>query len=139
LDPASFPAHSYLYDVYTENGKYPEAVEIFFNSEKLTVNHSTLPSHLDQLKAAFESGGIRAFWQKRVETIQGDEDAGGFAVAKYYARLGKNDEALKALKQAHDARDFGFPFFYSDPVFVQCCSSDPRFRELHELWARPKD
>lgn len=137
LDPNFFAARLLLYDIYTAKGMHEQAVEEFFKSERLAVNHSTMPEHLDELRTAFERGGIHDFWRVRVETIESPAP-GGYLAAKYYARLGDDDAALNSLRHAFEKRDFNFPFFYSEPVFINCCSADPRFRELHAMWANPK-
>lgn len=138
LDPHFFAAHLLLYDIYTAKGMYPEAVEEFFKTEQLAANHSTLPEHLEDLKSAFERGGIGEFWRVRIETLE-RQSPGGYLAAKYYARLGENDKALQALSRAYEKRDFDFPFFYSEPVFVKCCGVDRRFHELRYRWTPAKN
>lgn len=140
MDPRLFSARQLLYDIYTAKGMYREAVEEFFESERLAANHSSLPEHFAELRDAFERDGIRGFWRARIETIErGDPEPGGYVVARYRARLGENDEALAALRRAYEKCEFEFPLFYAEPVFVKCCSADPRFRELHAAWTKPNE
>lgn len=134
-NPQFFAAHLYLYDIYTAKGMYDEAIDEFFKSEQLAVNHSTMPEHPKQLQLAYDTGGIRAFWRARIKTIDNPPDYGGFLVGKYYARLGENDKALQALRLAYEKHDFDFLFFHAEPVFRNCCRNDLRFRELRALWA----
>lgn len=61
MDANSFNAHGSLYLIYTAKGIYAEAVEEFFRRENLSVNHTTLPPDLEELKKAFERGGMQAF------------------------------------------------------------------------------
>jgi tetratricopeptide (TPR) repeat protein len=138
-DDRFFSAHLYLYDIYTAQQRYDEAVNEFFTTERLAVNHSTLPQHLDQLKTAYDNGGIHAFWRLRIKTLDKPPGSGGFTVGKYYARLGENEKAMAALRRASEKPNFDFPFVLAEPVFRNCCLNDPKYRELLELWASRKN
>jgi hypothetical protein len=50
-------------------------------------------------------------------------------LAKLYAALGKNDEAMDSLEKAYAARHFGVLSLRVDPVF-DTLRSDPRYAEL---------
>lgn len=79
-----------------------------------------------------DRGGIDEFWRVRLETIKRRASVTVLA-AKYHARLRETDEALRALRGANEKRGFSFPDFYSDPVFINCRTPDPRFHELFSL------
>lgn len=132
LDPHSFYAYTHLSDIYADKGMYPETVDAFLQSELKAVNVSTLPTQFDDLLLSFEKDGITGFWQMRIEMI-GGSDWGAYLAAKYQARLGNAEKALDDLERSYELHEFGFPFFYTDPVFVRCCSDQPRF---HQLWNR---
>lgn len=138
-DGKFFAAHLHLYDIYTAQGRYNKAIEIFFKTEQLSVNHSTLPEQLRPLKEAYDNGGIRSFWHARIESIDKPKGSGGYLVAKYYAQLGETDKALGALCNSYQKRDFDFPFFWAEPVFLKCCVNDPRYRELRNLWSASQE
>ncbi len=137
-DDKFFAAHLILYDIYTAKHMYDDAIDEFFKTEQLAVNHSTMPEQLKTLKLAYDTGGIRAFWRERIRTLNKPSGNGGFAVGKYHARLGDNDEALASLQRASEKPNFDFPFFLAEPVFRKCCGKDPRFRELLALWSERK-
>ena len=134
VDPNFFAAHLHLYDIYTASGRFDEAVAAFFRTEQLAVNHSTLPDQLAPLKDAYDRGGIKAFWRARLDFIDKPAGYGGFAAAKYYARLGDNDRTVDALYQAYERRDFDFPFFRAEPMLRKCCSDLPGHQKLLALW-----
>jgi DNA-binding winged helix-turn-helix (wHTH) protein/Tfp pilus assembly protein PilF len=61
MDPKSYNANTLLSYIYTAKGMYPEAVEAFLTSERLTVNSSTLPEHLPVLQRAFDKEEFARF------------------------------------------------------------------------------
>ncbi len=130
IDANSFNAHRYLYQIYTAKGLHAEAVEEFFKSEALSVNHSTLPAHHKILKTAFERGGIRSFWQVQIDLLNNPVPDTGYTTAWYYALFGEKDKALLCLQRSYENRDFGFILFAADPVFSEFFE-DPRYAELH--------
>lgn len=126
MDANFLNAHMYLYDIYTINGKHAEAVEEFFKIEQLKSDFSIPPVYLDKLRKAYTTGGIRAFWQARVEYL---EQAPSYKLAQYYARLGEKEKALKSLKESYKHRAFDCLFFATDPVFADL-TKERAFSEL---------
>jgi hypothetical protein len=49
--------------------------------------------------------------------------------AALYARLGENDEAIRCLEKALEAREYGFPAANVDPAFAGL-RKDQRFVDL---------
>ncbi|MGQ0540707.1 MAG: winged helix-turn-helix domain-containing protein [Blastocatellia bacterium] len=131
IEPNSFNARRYLYQVYTAKGMYQEAVDEFFKSEQLSVNHATLPDQLIKLETAYKSGGIRKFWRTQIEILNGQTPDTGYMTAWYFGLLGEKNEALRCLQISYENKDFGFILFRADPVFSKFFD-DPRFVELHE-------
>jgi tetratricopeptide (TPR) repeat protein len=137
LNPRFLNANLYLYDVYTAKGMYDEAVAQFFKIEAIAPNYAAFPRDVAELKDAYASGGIRAFWQKRIEMLE-KLPSMNYAIAVYQARLGDNDKALAQLKTAHEKHDLNFLYFLSEPLFLNCCYSDPRYQELQQSMAGHK-
>ncbi|MEO7659053.1 MAG: tetratricopeptide repeat protein, partial [Pyrinomonadaceae bacterium] len=131
-DPNFMAAHSYLYEIYTAKEMYPEAVNEYFRIEELNMTTLAYPVQLEKLKNAYATGGITAFWRARIELLQEPVPTKGYAIARYYARLGELDEALRWFRLAYDNRDFGFVFFVADPSHTAFLT-DPRFLELGAL------
>lgn len=116
----------------TAREMYPEAVREYLKAEELHMTTLAYPAQITKLKDAYAVGGIRAFWRERIEMLKGPTPTGGYAIARYHARLGERDEALKWFKRAYDTRDFGLVFLVADPAHSDLFA-DPRFRELAEL------
>jgi DNA-binding winged helix-turn-helix (wHTH) protein/Tfp pilus assembly protein PilF len=117
IDPNSFNVHRHLYFVHLAQGREREAVEAFIAAERLAVNYSTLPTHLEGLELAFERGGIEEFWREQIRFHGRTGDECGMAVAALYAQLGNRDEAAVCLQNAARRRQFGFIFIFADPLF----------------------
>lgn len=121
----------HLYEIYNAKGMYDEAVDAYLKSQA-THGLPQPPQVLEGLRDAFRSGGIRAFWKMRIDTLQSNAP-NHYCAAQHYARLGDNDEAFRHLRMAYDERDFDFIFFLADPVFEDL-RSDPRYAEFKTLF-----
>lgn len=84
IDGKSFNAHSYLYSVYTAQGKYNEAVEAFITRERLSANNASIPSDFEELRTAFDQGGIEAFWREQIRQRERFTTGCGYTVAWYH-------------------------------------------------------
>lgn len=133
MDGNSFNAHSYLYMVYTAQGKYPQAIEEFIKREQLSANNASIPADFEELRTAFDRGGIEAFWRKQIRHRERFSNACGYTVAWYHAQLDNKDAALHCLQAAYENREFEFVLFFADPVFRKFVD-DPRYVELAERW-----
>ena len=71
---------------------------------------------------------LTAFWQWRLEGERsGDGQRGShFQMAKFYAALGRYEEALLSLERGLEAREFSMVFMMGD-VLLEPLRSDPRF------------
>lgn len=131
LDPNFLNAHVYLYEAYTAKGMYDDAVNKFFEIERLKSEFALPPDHQENLRQAYKTGGIRSFWQTRVEFLE--KQPRYYELAKYYARLNEKEKALSCLKRSHDTRDFRldfeFVFFMAEPAFFDL-RNEPIFKEL---------
>ena len=138
INSRSLSARRHLYEIYTAKEMYPEALEEFFIAEELNMTTLNFPDHLDELRHAYSTGGIRAFWQKRLDLLNKSETGPAYEMGKYYARLGKIEEALTAFEISAKRRDFDFLFFAVDPVNRDVLTN-PRAKALSELLAgQPK-
>ncbi|MEQ1646143.1 MAG: tetratricopeptide repeat protein, partial [Pyrinomonadaceae bacterium] len=109
------PRH-HLYDIYTAMEMYDAAVNEFFKAQELNMTSAAFPHQHEQLTQAYANGGIRQFWQARVGMLEGERRILPYELGKYYARLGKNDNALRAFETAAERHDFDFLFFAVDPA-----------------------
>ncbi len=133
MDRGFLSTNLYLYEVYMAKGMYDEAVAQFFRNEELVAHYSTFPGELSRLRQAYETGGIRAYWQTRVNMLKKLASA-DYAIALYYARLGENFRVFQHLAKARNKRDLNYLNFLAEPVIGNCCYSDPQYAELHKDW-----
>lgn len=131
MDADFLNAKLYLYDVLTAKGKHDDATSQFFQNELQLAHYSAFPGQLAELKASYETAGIRGFWRKRIEMLKQFPSA-DYAIALYHARLNERDEAFHWLNRAYENRDLNFLYFLGEPTFFVCCYSDPRWAELQD-------
>ena len=131
LDPKFLNANMLLYEIYSAKGMYDKSVEQFFKNEELVDHYSAFPGEISELRREYETGGIRAFWKKRIEML-GKLPAVDYQLAQYHARLGDNEQVLQSLNKAYESRDLNFMTVLAEPLFQICCHSNPRFAMLQE-------
>ena len=132
-DPNFLNAHLYLYEIYTAKGMYNEAVAEFFKIEQLKSDFGLPVEESEKLRRAYAQGGIREFWNARVEFLERNPHA--YKLAQYSARRGENDKAIEWLQRSYTNRDFDFVLFLTDPVFTSL-TSEPQFIELAHAFNR---
>jgi len=128
-DPNFFNAYSNLYAVYTAMGKHREAAEAYFTRERVAINASSFPGDLEQLRSAFDRGGIEEFWREKIRLRKRSPDDCGVMIAWVHAKLGEKQEAIICLRQAEQRREFDLIFIYADPVFRRL-NEDPNYSDL---------
>lgn len=120
-------AHVYLYEIYTAKEMYNEAIEKFFKIEQLKSDFALPFNHQEKLRTSYKHGGIRAFWQTRIEYLE--QNANYYELAKYYFRLGNKEKALNSLQKSYKKCEFDFIFFFTEPVFRDL-DDETQFKEL---------
>jgi len=121
LDPTDFDTRWVRAFAAMQIGRTEEAIESM--AEALDAGGS---GGGDDLRAAYQSDGPRAFWLWLLDSARAEQRPGSMAVA--YAMLGQPDQALAFLEQAYEARD-SWVFQLNDPVF-DSVRQDPRFVDL---------
>jgi TolB-like protein/DNA-binding winged helix-turn-helix (wHTH) protein/Tfp pilus assembly protein PilF len=115
-NPAFAPASWRLALSWEQKGEYEKAI-------------AASGEHAPELARALASGGVRAYWQRKLETLL-QEGYGSTAIARCYMHLGMREEALKSLEKGYRMRDpyliFWLPMYEEfDPL-----RSDPRFQKM---------
>lgn len=127
LGPTIYTTHFFLAEAYERKGMYEEAIAAMKRSAELSgdnVPHTGLAT-------IYASSGKRAEAQSILEQAENHPTANrvAFWIAAAYASLGREDDALRWLERAYEAREFIMPWvsFYwrFDPL-----RSDPRFKDL---------
>lgn len=128
LDPMSFNTYSLLYYIYTAEQRYQDAVSTYMARDRLAVNLAPNPEFAQSLQDAFDQGGIGGYWRRRLDYLR-MPGGSAYELARYHALLGENDAAILELERACRTREFGFIFFFSEPMFRHLVD-DPRYEEL---------
>jgi tetratricopeptide (TPR) repeat protein len=127
MDSSFLFAHQYLYQTYIEKGMYREALNEFITEQNLL---RTDLAEVEALNKAYESRGIRGFWQAVIHAMKRKSfSATSYNMATHYAYLGKKDEALYWLKLSSERDPFWSVFLTADPAFEDL-HAHPRFQEL---------
>lgn len=135
LFPSFLSANLILYEILSIQGRYREAVDQFFKIEGLIAHYATKPKSLSKLRNSYSKGGIRRFWRARIETLE-THPRSAYVRARYYARLGDLDGVFRELTKAFEDGEHEMMFFLAEPLFVDCCFSDPRYASLEEAFLR---
>jgi tetratricopeptide (TPR) repeat protein len=134
LFPEDVDAREQLADAYEAKGLHAQAFEVYQQWARM--------AGVDEqaLSRAYESGGMRAFWRKRLE-MEKDEakegDVWAYRMASLYARNGDREEAFSWLQRAAAERYDRLVFLGVDPVF-DSLRSDPRFTDLLKRIGLPR-
>jgi hypothetical protein len=88
---------------------------------------------IDNLRQAYNRGGVKAYWTTLLELLQAMETASvyvsPFDRASIYARLDDHEQALRWLEKGLVQRIRYIPYVNVDPVFDNL-RADPRFQQL---------
>lgn len=124
LLPEFWMAHYYLYSVYRQQRKYPEAVE---EMAKAKENWGE-PEAASLIRERFAKTG----WQGLLRAICAQPQQFKFwryDLATFHAELGDKDNAFAELNQSIDEHEYFIGFMKVDP-FMNPLRDDPRFREV---------
>jgi tetratricopeptide (TPR) repeat protein len=145
--PKEMQLRSYLHQLraesFLERGMERQAVEEFLQSDSLL---GTSPEVVAALKRAYETSGMRGYWQKHVDLEEDkyrkefDEArrAGKYVsplpLARFYARLDARDKTFAALETCLQNRDENLLFLKVESIRGASpwrgIRSDPRFISL---------
>jgi serine/threonine-protein kinase len=130
LDPSFPTGYQDVAEAYEAKGM-PEAA--FSSYQKWAEVAGFSAETIAALKRAFESGGMKGYWRKRLEMEKKEEAETGnvwpLTMAKIHARLGDRNEAFAWLEKVYAEREYHIALLKLDPVF-DGLHSDPRFADL---------
>ncbi len=127
FSPNAPSAYFHLTRIYERSGRYDEAVEA-----DLKDRAARKPQSVEPLRAAYESGGISAFWKKQIELLKEDSERDSeseYHIASRYALLNDAENALKFLEKNQNRRGGMWHAVKVDPAF-DSLRSNPRFIAL---------
>jgi len=137
LDPNFPTAHYFLGRAYEFKGMYDEAVAEYTKSQAVSI---LPPETVQKMKDVYARSGWKAYLQMSIDLLMRDSQRTvfpPFAIASFYARLGNNDEAMKALEKGYEEREFRMTLLSVSQEF-DGMRSDPRFRELVRRMGLPE-
>ena len=127
-------AHKYLFDIYVKTGRNEEAFEAFIKFDK---SYSTDPkyangaaAHEAKLRAQYLQTGMNGLLRQQIDGgMHLDAVAACYHLARYYALLGDQQQALPWLEKAVENKVFLMSFVKADPIFDNL-RSEPRYQEI---------
>jgi TolB-like protein/DNA-binding SARP family transcriptional activator/tetratricopeptide (TPR) repeat protein len=105
-----------LGDVYDRQGRDAEAFAEYLRGARL---EGMRPAQLVALRQAFESGGLRGYWRRRL-ALELEDTASPpepLRVASMWARIGDADQAARWVQRAYEARSMALPFLGVMPPY----------------------
>ena len=136
LDPNFPTSYYFLARAYEAKRMYDKAIENYGKNARL----GGVPADvLANIEDAYKKAGWKGYLQSSLNELEAGARLGRFppfVVSTFYARLGKNDEAMKWLQKAYDERDFRVLMIGVEFEF-DSLRSDPRFIELSKRVGLP--
>ena len=137
IDPAFAPAHNNLSNAYFLKGMYEEGIE---EQRKRLLLLGRPPEQVEkntvELKDAYRGSGERGFWQKMLEIVRQNNQAGNreiapLTLAYYQLVMGNQEDALETLEKAVTSGPHytNFVRLKTNPQWTPL-RAEPRFKEL---------
>jgi tetratricopeptide (TPR) repeat protein len=126
LDPYTPQVHARLGRAYEQLGRHREAVDAYITP--LTFSESNRDIVV-ALRAAAARGGLKGFWEQRLQQLLKDSEVPTYSVAMAYARLGDRDRALASLEKHFAERGAWIRGLKVQPEW-DSLRPDPRFQAL---------
>ena len=129
LDPGFQPSYHLLAALYEEKGQFPQGVEQSLRGLTLA---GYSPSALEQLKDAFNAGGMQAYLRKEIELLEQQARhsyVSPVLIAMDYSSLHEKNRAFEWLEKAYQERSGWLLELKIDPVWDPL-RSDPRLQDL---------
>ena len=130
-NPTFVPAHDCLESAFWLKGMYPQAIEEWKNSARLSGDRKDFES-ASAFDKDFRSAGLEGALTKWLERLQGQRRSGhasAYEIAQHYGELGDKEQTIRWLSSAYQEHDYGLVGLRTFPPF-DAFRSDPRFAEL---------
>jgi len=137
LDPNFPTAHYFLGRAYEAKGMYDDAVKSYTRASELG---TVLKDVLVKTNDVYKKSGWKAYVQFNLDQLVVNAPQRRFPpfmIATFYAKLGRDDEALMWLEKGYEERDFRMTLISVAFEFDRL-RSDPRFRELVRRMGLPE-
>ncbi len=133
--PNTERAFFFLTRIYELNGRYDEAVQAALKERAIAS-----PQTVEPLRAAYQTAGIRGFWQKQIEILKEESKTLhglNLHIASRYALLGDTESALEYVEKDLENRGSMWNYGRVDPSF-DSLRSNSKFQELMNKTAARK-
>ncbi len=137
LDPNFPTAHYFLGRAYEAKGMYDDAVKSYTRASELG---TVLKDVLVKTNDVYKKSGWKAYLQFNLDQLVVNAPQRRFppfTIATFYAKLGRDDDALMWLEKGYEERDFRMTLISVAFEFDRL-RSDPRFRELVRRMGLPE-
>ena len=137
LDPNFPTSHYFLGRAYEAKGMYDDAVKSYTRASELG---TVLKDVLVKTNDVYKKSGWKAYVQFNLDRLvenSPQRQYPAFLIATFYARLGRDDDALKWLETGYEERDFRMTLLSVAFEFDRL-RSDPRFRDLVRRMGLPE-
>ena len=129
IDPNYGYSYYHLGLAYEQKGMDKETAEAFYKTMTLL---GEPPDCVEEVRAAFNKGGLRHFWEVRLRQFETRPHLKNYppaGVASIHARLGNKEKTLELLEQGYQKRD---PWMVTLNIHVHfdLVADDPRFQDL---------
>ena len=129
-DPDNVVLRENLADAYLAARRDAEAFAVYQQWARLA---GYPPEQVDALNRAWSTGGMSAYWRRRIEMEREEQLASGdvfpYRLALLYARAGDSDNAFEWLERAYEQRSNHLLRLATEPAF-DSVRSDVRFQRL---------
>jgi TolB-like protein/DNA-binding winged helix-turn-helix (wHTH) protein/Tfp pilus assembly protein PilF len=126
LDPYTPQVHNSLGRAYEQLDRPREAVEAYITPLTFSEdNHEMVTA----LRAAAARGGLKGFWERRLQYLLEEPDVRAYSVATAYVRLGDPERALAWLEKVDAERGAWIRGLKVQPQWDPL-RGDPRFQDL---------
>lgn len=126
LDRYSPLVHNYLGRAYEQLNRGQEAVEAYLTPLTFSEEHYDMVA---ALRAAAARGGIKGFWETRLQYLLEEPEVRAYSVATAYARIGDHDRALAWLEKLSAERGAWIRGLKVQPQWDPL-RANPRFQDL---------
>jgi Tfp pilus assembly protein PilF len=137
LEPNFPTSHYFLGRAYEAKGMYDEAVREYTNASALGTVLKEIPAKAHDI---FKKSGWKAYVEFNLQQLvenAAERRFPPFVVATFYAKVGRNDEAITWLERGYEERDFRMTLL-SVAFEFDSLRSDPRFKELVRRMGLPE-
>jgi eukaryotic-like serine/threonine-protein kinase len=137
LDPNFPTSHYFLGRAYEAKGMYDDAVKSYTRASELG---TVLKDVLVKTNDVYKKSGWKAYLEFNLDQLVVNAPQRRFppfTIATFYAKLGRDEEALMWLEKGYEERDFRMTLISVAFEFDRL-RSDPRFRELVRRMGLPE-